>query len=282
MLEKFGLIPTKSMAVLPGDLFGRLRVIATGQIPGKYRYMAVCECECGSAAKTVRFDLLKSGATLSCGCLRLERTSTHHMRKSVHYDRWHNMMDRCYRKSCPAYQNYGGRGIKVCPAWHDIVSFVNDLPDGYAPGLEMDRIDNDGDYKPGNIRWATRSENCDNRRTGASLTHKGKTQSFSAWSKETGINLGTLWTRINSGWSAEKALTVTAIDPEERMAIARQARWGNHTKKPKPKPAIVRTVEYDGHTYTLSELSDVTGISHKLLYKRIFERGWPISKAVTS
>lgn len=282
MLQRFGLIPTKSRAVLPGDVFGRLRVVATGQIPGTYRYKAICECECGSEAKAVRFDSLKSGGISSCGCLRLEKTSTHHMSKSAHYHRWRHMMDRCYMESCPAYPNYGGRGIKVCPEWHDVANFIGGLPDGYKPWLEIDRIDNDGDYEPGNVRWANRSQNADNRRSARALTYDGRTQSLKRWSEETGINAGTLWERISIlGWDDAKALTTAPLTSHERMAKAHETRWAGHINKaaPTPRPPLKR-FPVDGVMLTIKELSVRTGITEKLLRKRLIERGWPVERAI--
>lgn len=76
--------------------------------------------------------------------------------------RWHQIMARCYKEAHHAYPRYGGRGIRVYPAWHDFDAFLHDV--GHCPGqgLSLDRIDNDGDYEPGNVRWATRSEQAAN------------------------------------------------------------------------------------------------------------------------
>lgn len=152
MLERFGLIETSAKAIGVGERFGRLTVVAVGQVPGTYRYMAVCKCLCGGPLKAVRFDGLKNGAVVSCGCFWREKVTTHGVTNSGHYDRWRHMMDRCYNPDCASYESYGGRGIRVCDRWHDVGAFVADLPAGFEPGLEMDRIDNDGDYEPGNIR----------------------------------------------------------------------------------------------------------------------------------
>lgn len=280
-ISDFSLVPTRATAVSVGQKFGRLTVAALGQVQGTYRYYAVCECECGSALKRVRLDGLTAGSVLSCGCLQRESIKTHGCSKSPHMRRWQHMIARCEDPKNPAYPDYGGRGISVCPAWHDIKAFITDLPPGYFEGAEIDRIDNDGNYEPGNVRWATRSQNADNRRSGRQITCNGKTQSLRRWAEEVGLGDQTLWSRIvELGWPIEKALTTPSIAVEERMAKAREARWGRHTKSPSKPKRTLRTVQFNGQEVTIASLSDRTGVPVKLLRKRIFERGWPVEKAV--
>ncbi|HQS33741.1 hypothetical protein [Polaromonas sp.] len=193
------------------------------------------------------------------------------------------MMDRCYNPDCKSYPDYGGRGIAVCKSWHDIATFVAELPPGYKSGLEIDRIDNDGHYQPGNVRWATRRKNTGNRRSARLLDFNGRTQSMTDWAAELGMSVGTLWTRIEKeGWSVERALTDPVISRVEAVARGRAARWGNHTKALKPPPRVLKRVEYNGMSVTVAELSAMTGIPIAILRKRIFERGWSIDRAATT
>ena len=204
---------------------------------------------------------------------------THGLTKSQHYHRWRGMMWRCYDPSCPAYKNYGGRGIRVCDRWHDLTNFVSDLPPGYRKGLEIDRIDNDGNYEPGNIKWSTRRENTGNRRSARLITSNGKTQSLTEWSLETGLTKTLISDRIDTwGWSPEKALTEPIADKTENMRRAQSQRWAGHVKKPEPKPLVIKTFMFNGRPQTIREISQYTGISMELLRKRLCERKWPIDK----
>lgn len=102
--------------------------------------------------------------------------------------------------------NYGGRGISVCQRWESFESFLADM--GERPdGLSIDRINNDGNYEPGNCRWATRAEQNNNRSVTVFLTLRGRTQLLSAWASELGVSYDTLKRRRLDGWPDEKILT---------------------------------------------------------------------------
>lgn len=152
---------------ITGAVFGRLKVASRiseiGEKPVKWK----CKCSCGEVV-VVSQGHLTSGHTKSCGCLsdEIKRTSciTHGMSKSKTYSVWSAMIRRCYNKNSTTYKWYGARGIKVCDAWRDFSVFLRDM--GVSPdGLEIDRIDNNGNYEPSNCRWVTHAENCQNRRT---------------------------------------------------------------------------------------------------------------------
>lgn len=144
--------------------FGRLKVLK--RLPsGKY----LCRCKCGKE-KEVLLSNLRSGDIKSCGCLRKEmlsaRSKSHGDSHTKLYRRWNAMLDRCERKTDRWFHRYGGRGIKVCPDWHDFVTFrAWAMAAGYEERLEIDRINNDGNYEPSNCRWVTHQINCQNRTT---------------------------------------------------------------------------------------------------------------------
>lgn len=283
MLDAFGLVAAKVRNTKVGDRFGRLEVVAIG-VKGRYRYYAVCSCDCGSGLKPYRIDGLVSKAVLSCGCYRLDLITTHKLTTSGHYSRWRNIMNRCYDENNPAFKNYGGRGIKVHQPWHDIRNFVADLPSGYKPGAQLDRIDNDGDYEPGNIRWATPKQNSANRRSTTKLTFKGETKSQREWARQLGIDERLINSRINSlGWSVDRALSEPALEKLDVVKRASAARWAGHETQGRPGPKTSRRllrVNYAGCEMTMAELSDHCGIGTKDLRRRIFELGWPVDRAI--
>lgn len=225
-LSDFGLVPHHCSTVKPGDKFGRLLVIATGKPPGNYRYQAVCQCDCGSEPKAIRIDGLRNGLVIGCGCIRLERTTTHGLTSHPLFQVHRHMMLRCYNPTSIAFHRYGGRGITVCDRWHDVRNFVTDLEPIYAKGLEMDRIDNDGNYELSNVRFVTPADNCSNRSSSHLVTYQGKTQSMMQWSKELNIPYSLIRDRIcERGWSVEKTFSTPPLDAKERMALARSIRW---------------------------------------------------------
>jgi len=156
----------KKVEDLTGNRFGML--VAVKRVRrGSSHVFWLCKCDCGGS-KEVSAQHLLYGDTKSCGCFRSrvssERFTTHGLRKNPIYNAWCSMLDRCKNQNHSSYHRYGGRGIKVCQEWEDVKVFVNWAEaNGYEKGLEIDRIDNDGDYCPENCRFVTRQQNCLNK-----------------------------------------------------------------------------------------------------------------------
>lgn len=186
--------------------FGHLAVLGTFRDGGRLK--ATCQCDCGSV-KTIRMDALVSGATVSCGChsakQTTDRNTTHGMSKTLAYSSWHCMMNRCYRPDHEAFAQYGGRGITVCDRWHTFENFVQDMGEPTA-GQQIDRKDFNGNYEPGNCRWASSKENANNRSNSKHLTLNGRTQTIAEWAREAGVNYVTFFSRLRRGWSLSDAL----------------------------------------------------------------------------
>ncbi len=107
------------------------------------------------------------------------------------YRTWHNMKMRCNNPNVPCYKNYGGRGIKVCETWLEFHSFYEDMFDTYIEGLQLDRIDNNGNYEPNNCRWVTVKQNSSNTRRSKFLTYRDKTRTVTQWAEYLGIKSST-------------------------------------------------------------------------------------------
>lgn len=153
---------------LTGETFGRLTVVNKAGSSSKGYAVWVCLCECGEFTH-VRSDKLKSGNTRSCGCLSVDtfgaKKIKHGLSSHKLYGVWRGMKQRCSDPFKQGYENYGGRGISVCDEWKaDFKQFFDWCKNnGYEEGLQIDRIDNDGNYAPENCRFVTPSENKKNQ-----------------------------------------------------------------------------------------------------------------------
>jgi len=173
----------------------------------------------------------------------------------------YNMIDRCTNPQSKDYPNYGGRGIEVCPQFIDFANYRNwfrrtfqvaDIP----PGLTIDRIDNNGNYEPGNLRLATNSEQANNRRSNKLIEYNGETRNVAQWAEKTGIPRKTLEKRLRKPhWSIEKCLTAPVNDH-------------------------LRMIEYKGETKSALQWSKETGIGYTTILDRV-NKGWKVEDALT-
>lgn len=170
--------PRIKLHVHQGQRFGRGVVVEEFRRGGR---MVRMRCDCGTTYEASISDVFR-GDTVSCGCARTERIVAltrassergthpaikHGLYQHPHYQRWKTMLARCYRPGAKDYKHYGGRGIEVDPAWHDVAAFVAYVEAELGPkppGHTLDRIDNEGNYEPGNVRWADARTQLANRR----------------------------------------------------------------------------------------------------------------------
>ena len=159
--------------LVAGDRFDRLVVLR--EIPGRPRRVE-CACDCGTV-KPVNVSHLVSGGTKSCGCFRrelggkpgIEARRSHGLTRHPLYATWKAMLERCENPLVRSYADYGARGIRACPEWHDVAVFIAWVEANLGPrphGCTIDRYpDRGGNYEPGNVRWATISQQNRGRRT---------------------------------------------------------------------------------------------------------------------
>lgn len=241
---------------LTGKTFNRLTVISRAKNDKNGHLEWNVECECGNK-KLVRGSRLRHNETKSCGCLQ----GTHHMRYSKVYNVWRGMKRRCYNINDKSFKDYGGRGISVCKGWHKFEKFFEDMGEPPAK-TQIDRINNNGNYKKSNCRWASYKENARNKRNTTIITYDNKSQCVPAWSEDTGISQAAIWGRLNNGWSLKQTLT-TPVNRKENCK------------------RNYKQITFNDQTLYTSEWSIKTGINVKTINDR-FRRGWSIEKTLTT
>lgn len=204
---------------ITGKRFGRL--LALGPVgvikfpSGANHVRWLCRCDCGNE-KVISIAKLSTNYTKSCGCFRREigignkRGATHDMARSPEYRAWRSMKKRCLVPTTKTYRLYGGRGIKVCLEWQEsfeaFFAYVGKRP---SRKHSLDRFpDNNGNYEPGNVRWATATEQGRNRRTNHIVTAFGRTAPLADFFKDgsLGLDYGRALQRLKYGWGAELAI----------------------------------------------------------------------------
>ena len=190
---------------LTGQKFGRLTVLERAEKRGNHYYWK-CLCSCG-AEKIVQGCSLRNGAILSCGCLQRENAGAantkHGLSRSKIWGIYKAMKQRCYNLNNKRYKNYGGRGIRVCEEWKDdflaFYNYVSQLEHFGEKGYSLDRINNDGNYEPGNVRWATASEQNRNHRRNVIVEYNGEQMTLAEAVEKSGLSRNTLNSRLKSG-----------------------------------------------------------------------------------
>ena len=191
-----------------GQKYEKLTVLSQVGVNKSGEKMYECLCECGNK-KIIRGNSMRRGLTTSCGCYRSKYISS---KNKVHencgtptYKSWTAMKSRCLNPNTTAYQNYGGRGIKICDEWMNFENFLKDM--GEKPkGKTLDRIDFNGNYEPSNCRWASIQEQNRNTRQNVMITYNGETLCMKEWAERLSIPYPKLQHRIRSGWDIKRAL----------------------------------------------------------------------------
>lgn len=153
---------------------------------------------------------------------KFKTTHGHRLVRTPTYYSWESMRARCLRPAHNSYHRYGGRGITICERWlHDFAAFLADMGERPSVHYQLERIDSNGHYEPGNCRWATVKEQHRNKRSNRKITHNGVTGTGSFWAEQStlpGINSTIVCARWDRGWPMEKILTtpVRPIKPRRK------------------------------------------------------------------
>ena len=208
----------QKLDIRPGQTFNNWTVIAQR---GNYRGVALylCRCKCGTI-KSVRGTDLYHGRSRQCGSCGAKRENAVACTKL--YSVWQSMKHRCENPRDKGYKNYGGRGINVCEEWHDYFRFREwCYANGYAEGLSIDRIDNDGNYCPENCRWTTSKIQANNTRNVRWITYNGETKTLSEWAQKLGLTPHGLLGRLEKH-SVDEALSVPKTAGGRYTALAKR------------------------------------------------------------
>ena len=205
---------------MTGQTFERLTVIEQVSHPQHTHWL--CRCKCGNEI-TVDGRSLRSGHTRSCGCVRVEasrqRMTTHgatlNRSRSPEHVAWKHMRMRCLNPRTREYPRYGGRGITICERWSKFENFLADM--GPRPkGTSLDRIDNSGNYEPGNCRWATPMQQGANTRRNRLVTYEGERIVLAEAIRRSGVSIAGVKRRIRAGWPEH--LWFIPADPAQRLS----------------------------------------------------------------
>jgi len=214
-----------------GTKFNRLTIITTYMIDkyGQQMTMAECICDCGN--KYIgKLTSIVTDRVKSCGCLKRETSSQNAIKKNTThggsrtklYRIWAAMRNRCNNQKDLNYDRYGGRGIYVSEEWNKFADFRDWAnANGYAEGLSIDRVQNDGPYSAENCKWVTMYEQCGNRSNSIrirsiQITAFGETKPMTEWFTDERCvvnSVATIAYRIGAGWTPEEAIT----KPSERQ-----------------------------------------------------------------
>lgn len=179
------------------------------------------KCACGNEWDVLLPSIL-NGNTTACGCTRSEKNAkrfrSHGLSQTRTYRIWKKMRARCKNPNDQDYHHYGGRGIKVDPKWNSFPQFLKDMGES-PPGLEIERINNNGNYEPGNCKWATRIEEMNNTRVNVLVDWNGERLTFAQFCRVNSVRYMVAWRRhFQRGWSLEDTVSRPVRQMHRRAA----------------------------------------------------------------
>jgi len=195
---------------ISGDKFGKLTVISYNGSTKSGRAKWLCICECGNQT-TVLASSLKTGNTISCGCVLKSKITRHGKSNTKIYQIWLSMKTRCNNPRSNRYEYYGGKGITFDSSWKVFERFYADMNEGYEEGLSLDRIDTTQGYSKENCRWVNYTVQNNNKSDNILLLNKGKFMTVEQISKITGLSTTTIYNRRQRGWSDNRIITTPVM-----------------------------------------------------------------------
>lgn len=142
----------------------------------------------------------------------------HGLSKTRLYRIWHSMYCRCNYSTTNGYENYGGRGVKICDEWKDFLTFYNwAIKNGYEENKTIDRNDTNGNYEPQNCKWSTIKEQSNNKRNNVIILFRGEKKTAKQWCEEYNISQTTFNDRRKRGWTIEQALTISTKGKNKKV-----------------------------------------------------------------
>lgn len=256
------------MEIVPGMVFGRWTVLEVIERPkgSKPRRWIRCQCACGTE-RNVNEDNLKRGLSKSCGCAArefhrnrlLKHGHSSYRKLSREYRAWSAAKRRCTDPTCHVFPRYGGRGIRMAPEWErDFLAFYRDMGP-CPPGYTLDRINNDGNYEPGNCRWAPRAIQARNHSRNVVVTYNGKEYVLKDLAEELGVPYKRLHRLYRTeGYSLEDAIKA-AMSFHRRTDVL---------------------VTFNGETLTLKDVARRTGKDYPSLHYFYRRRGMSLDEAI--
>lgn len=216
-------IPTKRIKNQTGRRFGRLTVVGLVGFNRQNAALWGCSCDCGGKTTVSTGELNRAGqdasgrtrrGVRSCGCLQPDTAiithTTHGMTSAPEYQAWSSMIQRCENPNAGEYQRYGARGITISSAWRQsfeaFLAYIGHRP---TDNHSLDRIDPNGNYEPGNVRWATKTTQQRNRRVNRFVPFGSEMVTLAEAAERSGLDKGTIRARLRRGWPAERLYAPT-------------------------------------------------------------------------
>jgi len=254
-----------SLISMAGKRFGCVIVLNRTGTSGSRDALWAYRCDCGNEHESSGYAI-RSGKTKSCPTCSRERVGqasvTHGLTDSPEYRTWTDIQTRCHNPNSTSYQNYGGRGIHVCSGWREsFESFLSSMGARPSKNHSIDRIDNNRGYEPENCRWATMTEQANNKRNNRLATINGETKTAAQWARENDLSVATVWRRLEDGKHGADL-------------IARP--WLGSRKN-----NVTGTITHNGVTDTIAGWSRRTGIKYSTLAMRLTKYKWPSERALS-